>query len=167
MQLLFFPATHTINNKKIMTKKYTLILLLFIIIFSSCKKPQGFDYRDVRNVSIQSLGFDKTAVSMDLVYYNPNNFGVDLRKVECDIYVDNSYLGKYKLDTLMHIQRKSEFTLPSRMDVDMKGIFKNIATVVFNKEIQLNVKGTSRVGKAGIFVNVPFNYSGKHTFSMF
>lgn len=150
-----------------MHRNFLFATLFSIIIFSSCKKPQGFDYRDVRNVSIKAIGFDKTAVSMDLVYYNPNNFGVDLRKVDCDIYIDNNYLGKYKLDTLMHIQRKSEFTLPSRMDIDMKGIFKNLATVVFNKEIQLNVKGTTRVGKAGIFVNVPFNYSGKHTFSMF
>jgi hypothetical protein len=53
------------------------------------------------------------------------------------------------------------------MEVDMKGIFKNLLTVVFNKEILLNVKGTTRVGKAGIFINVPFDYSGKHTFSMF
>jgi LEA14-like dessication related protein len=150
-----------------MNRNFLFTALLFIIIFTSCKKPQGFDYRDVRNVSIQTLGFDKTALSMDLVYYNPNDFGVDLRKVDCDVYVNNNYLGKYKLDTLMHIARKSEFTLPSRMEVDMKGIFKNLLTVVFNKEILLNVKGTTRVGKAGIFINVPFDYSGKHTFSMF
>jgi hypothetical protein len=47
---------------------------------------------------------------MDLVYYNPNGFGVDLRKVDCDVYVDNTYLGKFQLDTLMHIPRRSEFT---------------------------------------------------------
>ena len=104
---------------------------------------------------------------MDLVYYNPNGFGVDLRKVDCDIYIDNNYLGKFKLDTLMHIQRRSEFALPSKMDVDMKGIFKNLYLVLFNKEIQLDVKGTTRVGKGGIFMTVPFSYSGKHVFSFF
>ncbi len=144
-----------------------LITLLTILIFSSCKKPQGFDYKDVRDVQIRSLGFDKTLVSMNLVYFNPNNFGVDLRKVDCDIFIDQNYLGKYKLDTILHIARRSEFTLPSRIEVDMKGVFKNFISLVFNKEITLNVKGTSKVGKAGIFVNVPFNYSGKHTFSMF
>ena len=150
-----------------MTKSYLSIIAVIIIIFSSCQKPKGFDYRDVKNVKIENMGFDKTAVSMDLVYYNPNSFGVDLRKVDCEVYIDKNYLGTYKLDTLMHIPRSSEFALPSRMEVDMKGVFKNILYVIFNKEIQLEVKGTTRVGKAGIYVNVPFTYSGKHTFSFF
>lgn len=148
------------------TKNLLLFFLIAIVLFS-CKKPKAFDYRDVKNISIKSLGFDKSAVSMDLVYYNPNEFGVDLRRVECDIFIDNHYLGKYQLDTLMHIKRRSEFILPSRIEVDMKGVFKNILTVVFNKEIQLNVNGKARIGKGGIFVTIPFNYSGKHTFSMF
>lgn len=150
-----------------MKKNFIFNLLVITILFTACKKPQGFDYRDVKNVQIKTLGFDKSALSMDLVYFNPNSFGVDLRKVDCDIFVDNNYLGKYKLDTILHISRRSEFTLPSRIEVDMKGVFKNLLSVVFNKEIQLNVKGTTRVGKAGIFVTVPFNYTGKHSFSMF
>ena len=143
------------------------LILLLTLFFTACKKPQGFDYREVRNVEIKSLGFDKSSLNMDLVYFNPNGFGVDLRRVDCDIFVDNNYLGKYKLDTILHIARRSEFTLPSKIEVDMKGVFKNLLAVVFNKEIELNVKGTTRVGKAGIFVNVPFNYKGKHSFSMF
>lgn len=150
-----------------MKKNIFLPAFLLLIIFSSCQKPQGFDYRDVKNIKIENIGYDKTAVCMDLVYYNPNGFGVDLRKVDCDVFIDNNFLGRYSLDTLMHIPRRSEFALPSKMAVDMKGIFKNLFLVLFNKEIQLDVKGTTRVGKAGIFVNVPFTYSGKHTFSLF
>ena len=144
-----------------------LIPILLLLVLASCKKPQGFDYRDVKNVKIESLGFDKTTLLMDLVYYNPNNFGVDLRKVDCDVYVDNHYLGKFKLDTLMHIQRKSEFLLPSKIQVDMTGIFKNAMTLLFNREILINVKGTTRVGKAGFFATVPFNYEARHKLSLF
>lgn len=143
---------------------YPLLCLLF---FAACKKPQGFDYRDVKNVKIESLGFGQTTLQMDLVYYNPNNFGVDLRKVDCDVYIDNHYLGKYKLDTLMHIDRRAEFVLPSRIQVDMGSVFKNAMTLLFNKEVLINVKGTTRVGKAGFFANVPFNYEARHSLSMF
>lgn len=140
----------------------TLLTLLCIIILSSCQKPQAFDYRAVKNVKLEKLGFEKSTLCMDLVYYNPNNFGVDLRKVDCDIYIDNHYLGKYKLDTLMHIQRKAEFVLPSSIQVDMQSIFKNVLTVLFNKEVLVNVKGTTRVGKAGFFKTIPFNYEARH-----
>ncbi|MBS1642653.1 MAG: LEA type 2 family protein [Bacteroidetes bacterium] len=137
-------------------------LLLAVLIFWGCKKPQGFEYRDMKNVSVKQFGFNKTQLAMDLIYFNPNNFGVDLKHVDCDVYIDNNYLGKFLLDTTMHIDRKSEFSLPSKIDVDMKNVFKNTLNVLFNKEVLVTVKGTTKVGKAGIYINVPFNYEARH-----
>jgi len=143
-------------------RTFSLFILLIIIGLTACQKPQAFDYRSVKNVKLEKLGFEKSTLCMELVYYNPNSFGVDLRKVDCDIYIDNHYLGKYQLDTLMHIQRKAEFVLPSRIQVDMQSIFKNALTVLFNKEVLVNVKGTTRVGKAGFFKTISFNYEARH-----
>lgn len=142
-------------------------LLLIIIFFYSCKKPQSFDYRDMRNFKIDSLGFQYSSISMELVYFNPNNFGVDLKKVDCEVYVDKNYLGHYNLDSTMHIAKRSEFSIPSKMQVDMKNLYKNALHSLFAKEVLVEVNGTTRVGKAGIYVTVPFSYSGKHTFSIF
>ncbi|MDE3235988.1 MAG: LEA type 2 family protein [Bacteroidota bacterium] len=147
--------------------KKLFFLLALPLLLMACKKPQGFDYRDVKNIKVEKLGYDKSAISMDLVYFNPNNFGVDLKKVDCDIYVNQNYLGRYVLDTLIHIDKKSEFTLPSRMNVDMKNVFKNALAAIFNNEILITAKGTTRVGKGGIFVNYPFNYEGRHKIDLF
>lgn len=155
-------CTLSLNLHEIVLVRNYCLLGLLILSLAACQKPQGFDYRAVKNVTIERLGFEKSTLSMGLVYYNPNNFGVDLRKVDCDIYVDNHYLGKFQLDTLMHINRKAEFTLPSRILVDMQGIFKNALTFIFNREVLLNVKGTTRVGKAGFFKTIPFNYEARH-----
>ncbi|MEO8174637.1 MAG: hypothetical protein ABI581_16195, partial [Sediminibacterium sp.] len=65
--------------------KKILLFGFVIVLLASCSKPQGFDYRDVKNVKIENMGFDKTILAMDLVYYNPNGFGVDLKKVDCDV----------------------------------------------------------------------------------
>lgn len=155
-------CTLSLNLHEIVFVRNYCLFAFLLINLAACQKPQGFDYRAVKNVTIERLGFEKSTLSMDLVYYNPNNFGVDLRKVDCDIYVDNHYLGKFQLDTLMHINRKAEFTLPSRILVDMQGIFKNALTFLFNREVLLNVKGTTRVGKAGFFKTIPFNYEARH-----
>ncbi|MDB5193331.1 MAG: type 2 family protein [Segetibacter sp.] len=146
----------------------TFLLLLFLSCAAfSCKKPQGFDYRDMRNFKVSNWNLEKSTVTMDLVYFNPNNFGVDLRNVNCDIYLDNTFVGKFMLDTLMHIGGKSEFTLPTKMDVDMRNIFKNTLNVLFSKEVLVGAKGSTRVGKSGIFVNVPFKYEGRHKVDLF
>ncbi len=144
-----------------------LSLLICIAMLSACKKPQGFEYRDVKNIKVDQLGFDKTALTLDLVYYNPNGFGVNLRKVDCDVYINHTYLGKYQLDTMMHIDRKSEFVLPSRINVDMQTIYKNALSALFNSDILVEVKGTTRVGKAGIFVTVPFDYQVRQPLKLF
>jgi LEA14-like dessication related protein len=128
----------------------------------SCKKPQGFDYRDMKNFKVNNLGFEKSTVSADLIYYNPNNFGVDLSKVDCDMYLDNNFLGRFTLDTLMHIPRNAEFTVPAHVDVDMRNIFKNALNVFFSREVLVGAKGTTRVGKGGVFITIPFNYEGRH-----
>lgn len=145
----------------------TTLLILIIIATTSCKKPQGFDYRDLKNFKVNSFGLDRSGISMDLVYFNPNNFGVDLRNVDCDIYLDNTYVGKFLLDTMMHIDRNSEFILPANMEVDMRNIFKNSLNVIFSKEVLVGAKGSTRIGKGGIFVNVPFNYEGRHKLDLF
>jgi LEA14-like dessication related protein len=137
-------------------------LILAITSLLACSKPQGFDYRDLKNFKVEKLGFNRSAVSMDLVYYNPNNFGVQLRNVDCDVYVDNNFLGKFQLDTLMTIPRKAEFTLPARIELDMKNVFKNSMAVLFSKDVLVGLKGTAKLGKGGVFFNVPVKYEGRH-----
>src|SRR5579883_2963672 len=88
--------------------KYVLPALLLLCFFS-CKKPKDFEYREMKNFKIDSLGFDHSNVSMDLYYFNPNNFRVDLKKIDCDVYVEHNYVGRFTLDTTMHIAKRSEF----------------------------------------------------------
>lgn len=142
-------------------------VLSLLVIFASCSKPESFEYRDIRNFKIDSLGFETSTVSMDLVYFNPNNFGVNLKTIDCDVYVDHNYLGKYSLDTTMHIAKKSEFVVPSKMRVSMKNLLKNTLTSFVAKEMLLEVNGKTKVGKGGIYITVPFTYSGRHSFSLF
>ena len=61
----------------------------------------------------------------------------------------------------------AEFVLPSRILIDMKAVLKNGLNLLFSKEVLINVKGTTRVGKAGLFRTVPFNYEARHTLSLF
>ncbi|HAI82195.1 MAG TPA: hypothetical protein DCL43_00885, partial [Chitinophagaceae bacterium] len=73
------------------------IIALFCLATLSfgCKKPQGFEYRSIKNFQVEKIGLNKTQLAMELVYFNPNHFGEDLKHVDCDIYINKSYLGKY------------------------------------------------------------------------
>ena len=144
-----------------------LFAVLLVLINVSCKKPTAFDYRDVKNIRVSGLGLNTSEVSMDLVFYNPNNFGVNLKNVNCDISIDSNYLGRFNLDTLMHIPKTSEFTVPTSMVVNMKGILKSSLSLLFNNEVNVAAKGTSKVGKGGFYVTIPFSYEGKQKINLF
>jgi len=137
------------------------------MILGACNKPQSFEYRGMQNLKVDSVGLVSSKISLELVYFNPNNFGVDLKNVNCDVYVNHNFLGKYILDTTMHIAKRSEFVIPSTMHVDMKNVFKNALGSLFSKHVLVELNGSTRVGKSGIFITVPFKYSAMETFSMF
>lgn len=144
-----------------------LSLFLFIVLITACNKPQSFEYRGMQNLKVDSVGLVSSKISLELVYFNPNNFGVNLHNINCDVYINRNYLGKYILDTTMHIAKRSEFIIPSSMDVDMKNIFKNAFGTFLSRQVLVELKGTTRVGKSGIFITVPFDYSAMENFSMF
>ena len=149
-------------------KKCLSWLFPVLVLFSySCKNPQAFQYRDLRNLRFDKLGLTKSRVTMDFVFFNPNNYGVDLRKVDCDVYVDSNFVGKFLLDTTMHISRASEFSLPASLDVDMTSIFKNSLNVLMSNEVLIGARGTTRIGRAGIYVTIPFRYEAREKLNLF
>ena len=148
-----------------MKQIYLFYCTLFVVLLS-CSTPKGFEYKGLNNVKVNNVGFEYLDLSLNLVYYNPNNFKVDLKKVDCDVYIDNRYLGNYALDTLMHIPKKQNFELPSRMRVSMGGVFKNAFSLFMNKEVLIKVKGKTKIGKGSIFIDVPFSYETRQTISL-
>ncbi len=111
-------------------KKF-IVGLFVITSFYSCTKFQQPEFRETRNIKLNKLGFDKSNLSMDFVCFNPNNLGVVLTRVDCDIFIENNYLGKFVLDTAINIEKRSEFIIPANIAVDMKNIYKNGFNVLF------------------------------------
>jgi len=147
--------------------KFWISGLLLSFLFVACATPKTFEYRAVKNIKLDQLGFDHSNLTMELEYYNPNSFGLDLKKLDADVYIDNRFLGKFNLDTTMHIPKKANFILPSKIAVDMKAMYKNALNMVLSKDVLVSVKGTTKVGKAGIFRTVPFTYEGRQKLNLF
>lgn len=147
--------------------KYKPLFLFLIMSILSCSSPKELEYQSFHNFTVQKLGFNNSIVSLDIEYYNPNNFGMQLRNSDLDIFVDGSLLGHSTFDTLIRIPRRDTFTLPVKFDVNMQNIYKNAWSTLTGKEVTVKLTGKIKIGKANVFMSFPVNYETKETFSLF
>ena len=143
------------------------LLFIFLCSLLSCSTPKALEYRQFKNLTIEKLGFSTSTIRMDIIYYNPNNFRLQVKRADLDIYLNNNYAGHATQEYQITIPKQAEFNLPVQVDVDMKNIFKNSFTGLLNKQVMVKLTGTIKVGKANIFITFPVNYEGAQTYNLF
>jgi len=144
-------------------------LLSGFLLLTSCgtahiKEPE---YRDIREVKLIEVGLLQSTAGMDLVYYNPNNFGVQLSEARGDVYIDNAYLGLFSLDEKLQVGKLSEFMVPAIIKLDMIGAIKNQQDIFKKKEVLVRIEGFARVKKGGIYRDLPIKFEAVQNIERF
>jgi LEA14-like dessication related protein len=128
-----------------MKKFFALGLLILSLI--ACTVSKEPDYKGVENVKVESYTTKNVTLTMDAVYYNPNDIGGDVARVDIDVFMDgkkiaNATAPKFSFD------KKSDFKVPLRVVVPYKelkgkgkGLLGNIVSALTNKKIKLQYKG--------------------------
>src|SRR5215212_9366489 len=125
---------------------FLLCYCIIALLFFGCSSPKELEYQDYKNFHLEKLGFTTSRVTLDLQYYNPNNFGLQLRRTDLDIFINNTFLGHSGSDTLINIPRRDTFLLPIKFDTDMKDILKNAWNTMTGNEVTVKVTGKVKVG---------------------
>ena len=134
------------------------IFAFMAVFFISCKNIKEPDYRGYRDVKISNLGNNKGQLSITLDYFNPNNKTVKLKEAQGDVFIDGKLLGRFTADSLILINRLSEFSVPVKMSVVMDILAKQSMKALLNPKVLLKIVGKARVGKGAFFFNVPIRY---------
>ncbi len=148
-------------------KRITAFYFLTVVAFLSCSSPKALEYQTYHNFNIDNLGFNNSSISLDLEYYNPNNFGMQLKNTDLDIFVNGNLLGHSYTDSLIRIPRRDTFNIPVKFNVDMQNVFKNAWNTLIGKEVLIKLSGKVKVGKGNVFMSLPIEYESKQTFSLF
>ena len=141
-------------------KKWTLFAFAVLLMFS-CAKPKDLEYVDFKNLKVLKWGFSESTVGMDIDFYNPNKSGLQMKKADVDVYINNTYLGKSTLDSLVRIPGRDTFSLPVTMRVQTGGALTNILRIVADSSVLIRMEGNASFGKGGVFLNYPIKYEGR------
>ena len=138
------------------------LLLASTLYCSGCTKVKDPEFRRVENFRLKNFGFTDVSIGFNVTYYNPNDFKVSVKEAETDVYIDSVFMGKFHQDSTVQVGEKAEFSIPLSGTIPTLTALKLNLRDLDKREILLRANGTVKVGKAGIYVNKDFNYSGRH-----
>jgi LEA14-like dessication related protein len=133
----------------------------------SCSTPKELQYQSYHNLKLQQIGFDHSTLSLDLVYFNPNNFRLQLKRSDIDVFINGSFLGHSSFDTLIRIPKRDTFSIPVVFNLNMKNLYKNLWLTLGGKEVSVKLTGKLMVGKANVFMTMPVNYETSAKFNFY
>lgn len=146
----------------------TLFLGLAIFLAScgtsNVKEPE---YRDIREVRLLELGLLQSTAGIDLVYYNPNSFGVTLSEARGDVYIDDAYFGRFELGEKVKVNKRAEFVVPAIVKMDMIGAIRNQRDLFKKKEARIRIDGIARVSRAGFSRDIPIKFESVENIEKF
>ncbi len=149
------------------SRSFILLAAALLLILPSCRSIKDLEFRNVKNLSVENIGFTAATLKAEVVYYNPNNFGLELNRTDLDIFIDSTYLGHSSQDLQVKVPKRENFTIPVVVSLDMKNFLRNGLTALVNKQVLIKVVGRVKVGKAGVYKSFPLTYQTMQKFSLF
>lgn len=147
-------------------RKYLLSVLCISFFVFSCSSPKDFEFKGLQDIKIEKISMGKNKINAKIKYYNPNNFSLVLKQINCDILMNNQPFTKIHLDTNFVIPANANFMVPAQMEFEMSSLVKNSMDLIFNKPIKLNIKGNATLSK-GIFTKtVPIAYESNQKLNL-
>ncbi len=139
-----------------------LILVPATLFLASCKSGniKEPEYRDIRDVRIINVGLLQTTAGLDFVYYNPNNFGVQLANASGDVYIDDMFFGRFGIQDKVTVHKHQEFIVPAVIIMDNISAIKNHRDIFKKKQAMIRIEGFATVKKAGFNKEVKIKYEG-------
>jgi LEA14-like dessication related protein len=138
------------------------LLLLSALVGTGCKQAKDPEFRRLENFGVRNISLQEATIGFEVTYFNPNDFGVNVKETVTDIYIDSVYMGKFSQVSDISVKKNAEFSIPLSGTIPMQKVLGMDLRGLAGKEILLRASGTTRVGKAGIFVTKDIKYQGRH-----
>ncbi|HVS97165.1 MAG TPA: LEA type 2 family protein [Puia sp.] len=136
-------------------------LAVLILGSAGCKQPQPPEYFGFRDLQIGAATGAQTTVSTIVKLYNPNPFGLELKRAEVNVSINGHHAGHSLLDSTIRIPERDTFYVPIAMQVDLQAIMRNALQSLLGGEATVTLDGRVRIRRGMLTFNRPFHYDGK------
>src|SRR5437763_5055209 len=105
------------------------LFLLSMLLLEGCFSLKPVTFKQADHFTVTNP-LSTPEVSLDMIFENPNSFGLTVKKIETIGSVNNGNLFSYKTDKSLRVGRKSEFTIPIRINMPLNDLLKTVPSAI-------------------------------------
>src|SRR4030095_12079872 len=109
------------GRRKIDPRLSAWVMTLIIFSITGCEQIIAPEFKRVENIRLIRPGLNESVLTLDLYFYNPNKSRLKLKKPEGEVWIDNKYLGRFNVDSLVLIPPYSDFRIPIKLKMETGG----------------------------------------------
>lgn len=132
--------------------------LALIALTAACTKPKDLEFVDIGNIHLLKVGLTQSEVGLDIRFYNPNNRRVQLKDAATKVYVNSTYIGDTRMDSVISVPKRDTFSVPLVLSINTLSGISKIVESLSDSLVNVKVEGSVKMGKAGIFKSFPVKY---------
>ncbi|MBL0129672.1 MAG: LEA type 2 family protein [Flavobacteriales bacterium] len=123
-----------------------------VLCFVSCSPYKEVELTDITNVELLSMDARTVALRVDARIDNPNGFTIAVEEPDVDLFLNDKYIGKGLLDSVLVLDRKTAKVYPVYLHADLEGgpLIGMLITSALSGQVKVGVKGTV-AGRSGAF----------------
>lgn len=126
-----------------------LFVFLSALLLTSCTfyEPQ---FRGIENFKLHGIEGRDVNFDLSAKVYNENSYAIKIKPSTLDIYVDDTYMGKVRMEKKVKMKRKSESILSSPFNLELtQGALLKAVGLAAKGQVTIRLKGKV---KGGVFI---------------
>ncbi|MEM7161155.1 MAG: LEA type 2 family protein [Bacteroidota bacterium] len=135
-------------------KRSSLWLALFSLIFLSSCQVEEIELIEIEKLKLQQFSADGIVIDVTAKISNPNSFTISVSDSDFDVYVNDRFISKAKIDSNVKLKRKTtashSFTIKSDKLKSQNEILPILLQAALTGKVKGKVKGYVK-GKTFLF----------------
>lgn len=132
-----------------MNKTLFFLAVALVSILSSCFDVPEF--KGISNFKLDELNSDKVHFNLDARVFNPNGYGIRIRRSTFELYLGDKYVGEAKIKKSFKMKRKRESTCHVPVELKLeKGMLMKLMALATKRSIDVRVKGVLKASVWGV-----------------
>lgn len=123
------------------------LIFLFILLFtiSSCESYKDIKLTKFEDVRVKKIDGKELDFEVDIYLENPNFYGIKVKDIKGELFVQNKLLGNVVLSDKVKIKRKStnRYAIPLHIHLE-EGVLIRFVQFALQKHVDIEFKGYAK-----------------------